>query len=309
MRLFAFPWWMRTLAALSLFQMASACEEPVELDIEIPRSRLVINSNFIPDELVTLRVSASRPLGTTEIPVIDAQVSLFEGTELAERLTYEAGKQFGEAGSYRTRRFRPRVGQQYTIHVSADGYDPVTAVSSIPDPIQIVSLSVHNLTTAELGRETIYDYRLEMDYADPVDETNFYDLRVYQRVLPYQVSATGDTLVGPAYLKPVGTPTTRSFANETISILLKDKPNDRSLDLALQSRLDTDSELLNGLVAELRTVSLEYYYYQQSLAVQYPGVTGGLNEPIIIYNNVVSGLGIFAGYNSVKQNLDFLHYK
>ncbi len=302
MRLPALPFWLRAVAVVSLLQLVFACEEPVDLDIDIPRSRLVINSNFIPNELVSLRVSATRPLGTTEIPVIDAQVALFEGTELAERLTFEAG-------SYRTSRFKPRVGQQYTIHVSADGYDPVTAVSSIPDPVEIISLSVHNLTTTESGPHTIYDYRLEVDYADPPDATNFYDLRIYQRVLPYELSATGDTLLRTPYLKPVSTPGGLVEAHSTVSILLKDKAVGQNLHLALRGRLTTNSELLNGLVAELRTVSPEYFYYQRSLAVHHPGLTGGLNEPIIIYNNVVSGLGIFAGYNSVKQNLDFLYYR
>ena len=306
MRLLAFPWWMRALGVLTLFQFASSCEEPVDLGIEIPRSRLVINSNFFPDELVTLNVSATRPLGTTKIPVIDAQVSLFEGNELAERLTFTSGKEAGEAGSYRTKRFRPRVGQQYTIHVSAAGYDPVTAVSSIPDPIPINSLSIHNLTTTEVSDETVYDYRVQVDYADPETQTNYYDLRIYQSVLPFKLDARGDTIRLKSYLKSVGSPETLLSDASTMSVLLQDKGENGHVEVHLQSRLKTSSELLNGIVAELRTVSPEYYFYRRSLAFDNGAGSGGLYEPIIFFNNVDSGLGIFAGYNSVMENLDFL---
>ncbi len=305
MRSPASPWWTRALTVLALCHLASSCEEPVELDIDIPRSRLVINSNFFPDELVTLRVSATRPIGTGKIPVIDAQVSLFEGTELAERLTFLSGKEAGEAGSYSTNRFRPRVGQKYTIHVSAAGYDPVTAVSSIPDPIAINSLSIHHLTTAQLLDETIYDYRLRIDYADPQDEINYYDLRIYQRVLPFKISAEGDTVRMNSYLKAVGTPDRLPEGASTVSVLLRDKGESGEVEVRVQSRLNSGRELLNGVVAELRTVSPEYYFYRRSLARDNSGAAGGLNEPIIIFDNVDSGLGIFAGYNSVKQDLDF----
>ena len=297
----------RTAAALlsGLFLLTS-CEEPVELNIDVPKSRLVINSNFFPGEPVRLRVSATRPVGTAAIPLTDAVVTLYEGDELAEELRYEKGSIGAGGGSYRTVKFRPQVGRQYTVHVSAAGYDPVTAVSSIPEPIPITALRIASLSSKYGNERLVYDYTLAVDYADPPSEVNYYDLRVYQRVTPFKLSAAGDTIRMAPYLKTVGTPDHQAEQTETISVLLQDRGSSGRLAVHLQSHLDPRKELLGEIVAELRTVSPEYYFFQRSLGPDQSGMSGGLYEPLILFNNVDSGLGIFAGYTAVQVDLQLI---
>ncbi|MBB4078147.1 hypothetical protein GGR28_000748 [Lewinella aquimaris] len=303
MRIFAYYLRCCTVAAGCCLTLLFACEEPVELNIDIPKSRLVINSNFYPNELVVLRISSTRPIGGVSHANIDnAEVSLFEGTELAESLEYLPDPETAGAGSYRTKVFRPKVGQQYTIHVAAEGYDPVTAVSSIPDPIAITSIAINGLTKMTVDDLTTYDYSLLIDYADPVEETNYYDLRIYQEVIGYKMSAKGDTVRQSAYLKSVGTPTRAAGQGATVSVLLRDKCQMNAIEVHLQSQLDASRELPGEIVAELRTVSPEYYFYKRSL-LGYEGTSLPLNEPVILFNNVDQGLGVFAGYNSVQQKL------
>ncbi|MCP9235372.1 DUF4249 domain-containing protein [Lewinella sp. JB7] len=304
MRKFA-PHYITHVAALCGLAVLLACEEPVELNIDIPKSRLVINSNFYPDELVSLRISASRPLGGSFTNVDHAEVTLFEGDSLAERLTFIPSPESAAAGSYRTTDFRPQVGRRYTIHVAADGYDPVTAVSSIPASIPIRSIAIRGLTQKTEGTITTYDYALIIDYADPVEEENYYDLRIYQQAIAYKVDAKGDTIRQSSYLKSVGTPSRVSRQGGTVSVLLRDKCEKDAVEVHLQSQLDTSLEIPGEIVAELRTVSPEYYHYQRSL-MGYDGVQLGLNEPVILFNNIDQGLGVFAGYNSVRQNLRLL---
>jgi hypothetical protein len=278
------------------------CEEPVELNIDVPKSRLVINSSFYPNQLVTLRVSATRPPGTPPVNITDARVSLFEAGKLAEELVYVPAPEEGGYGSYRTRRFTPRVGSEYTIYVAVDGYDPVTAVSSIPAPVAIEELSLSNVSIDMQQGAMVYDYTLTVSYADPPEEQNYYDLRVYQRVIPFSVSEQGDTLMQHAYLKSVGTPS-RHSTDKTVSVLLRDRGGAKNVSVQLQSRINSKRELLAEVVAELRTVSPEYYYYQRSINAEDLTPSNGLSEPIIIFDNVDQGLGIFAGYNVVQQHL------
>lgn len=292
-----------TVLLLSFFVFV-ACEEAVDLEFDLPKSKLVLSSSFYPNEPVVLRVTATRPRGNAAVSEItDAQVSLFEGNELAEILRYHPLSENGISGFYRTENFTPEEGHDYTIHVSATGYDPVMAISSIPEPVAINALSVKNLTclTADDGT-LVYDYFLEIDYADPASETNYYDLRIHQLVIPFKVTAGGDTLRMAAVSKAVTTPTRTPSEDQTVSILLQDKMSESPLEVHLQSRINPDAELLDRIVAELRTVSPEYYFYQRSLVL--PGDLGGsgLDEPVIHFNNVESGLGVFAGYNSVQQD-------
>ncbi|PPK86390.1 uncharacterized protein DUF4249 [Neolewinella xylanilytica] len=296
---------LRTLSALFLSSvLLVACEEPVDLDLPDRKSRLVLSSSFLPEQAVVLQVSATRPRGTPSgMHITDARVSLFEGMDLAEELTYFPSTETDRPGTYRTTTFKPQIGRQYTIHVYAPGYDPVSAVSSIPEPVGISSVTVEGLSVSHEEAASVYDYRLLVDYADPEAETNYYDLRISQMVVPFKLGSSGDTIRMQPYLKGLTTPIHEAAGGQTISILLQDKAGGPLVDVHLQSRLDPATELLGQVIAELRTVSPEYYFYQRSIMRPDEMPNSGLKDPVVIYNNVSSGLGVFAGYTSVQKGL------
>jgi hypothetical protein len=299
---------LRLISLIALLGLVvSACEEPIDLGIEFEEPQLVISSNFFPQERVKVRVSATQSIlagGTTTIDIRDAEVSLFEGQNLAEKLMYVTGDA-NNPGTYQTMDFRPVVGKEYTLHVFAPGFLPVHAQSSIPDPVPIRNLSLRHLTSTTVGDQTIYDYKLLVDYDDPVDEENYYDLRIRQVVTPFMVAYNGDTIKMQPYTKPIKflVGPTPEGENRNPSLLFRDKPEPEGVELSLQSRIDPSREILGDLVAELRTVSIDYYEFQRSLARNQQVPTGGINEPALIYNNVESGIGIFAGYNSVSESV------
>ncbi len=297
---------LRALTLLVLgWVVLVACEEPVDLAFDLPKSRLVLSSSFIPDQPVVLQVSATRPRGAGPIATVtDAQISLFEGMTLAEELTYFPSTDDEVPGTYRTTTFTPQVGQKYTIHVVASGYDPVTAISSIPEPVKINSLTVERMSLSTKDELAIYDYHLLVDYADPEEETNYYDLRITQMVIPFKIGSTGDTILMQPYVKSVSTPVYETENGQVVSILLQDKGDSPVVNIHLQSRLDPASELLGQVIAELRTVSPEYYFYQLSISRPEDLPNSGIKDPVIIYNNVSKGLGVFAGYTSVQEGLN-----
>ena len=296
---------LRTVTCLSLGAVCLwSCEEAVDLDLEVPKSRLVISSSFIPDQPVVLQLSATQPRGADPVgPIMDARVTLYEGMDLAEELTYFPSPESDRPGIYRTKKFRPQAGHQYTIHVSALGYDPVTAISTIPEAIGINSLAVTGMSVSEQEGTALYDYHLLVDYADPANQTNYYDLRILQMVVPFKLDSRGDTVRLQPYVKSVQTPVHQTFNGQVVSILLQDKPMAPVLDVHLQCRLDPRSELLGQVIAELRTVSPEYYFYQRSINRPDELLNSGLKDPVIIFNNVDQGLGVFAGYTSVSKEL------
>ena len=297
---------LRTVTCLAVgVSCMWSCEEPVDLAFDIPKSRLVISSSFIPAQPVVLQLSATQPRGADPVGLItDARVTLYEGMELAEELTYFPSPETDRPGTYRTTRFSPQAGHQYTIHVSAEGYDPVTAISTIPQAIGINSLAVTGMSVDEGEVTSVYDYHLLVDYADPAEETNYYDLRILQMVIPYKVDSRGDTVRLQPYVKSVSTPVHEAANGQVVSILLKDKPMTPVLNVHLQCRLESKSELLGQVIAELRTVSPEYYFYQRSINRPDELPNSGLKDPVIVFNNVDRGLGVFAGYTSVSKGLN-----
>ena len=282
------------------------CEEEVTLDFEMAKSTLVLSSSFFPNQPVVLQVSATRPRGSSPVQAIsDATVLLYEGSELAEELTYVPPRESEAEGTYRTKAFKPQIGHQYTIHVSAPGYDPVSAVSSIPEPVAITNLQVQNLSQTIVDGEALIDYQLLIDYEDPVNQINYYDLRIHQMVVPFKINSHGDTLRSQPYIKSVSTPLFRNAEGRIISVLLQDKGGQSVVNVQLQCRIKPSSELLGEVVAELRTVSPEYYFYQRSISRPDEIPNSGLRDPVIFFNNVSSGMGVFAGYTSVQEGLSF----
>ena len=84
--------------------------------------------------------------------------------------------------------------------------------------------------------------------------------------------------------------------------MLKDKVYENGVSIHLQSTIRPREELLGSIVAELRTVAEPYYRFQ--LDVQGGSTNGGIVEPQVNnYTNVMSGYGVFAGYNTSTSRL------
>ena len=284
---------------LLLFAGLTACEEPVDLGFQIADPKLVISSNFFPDETVKLRITGSRSALSSEAlqPVEDATVHLFEGNRHVAELVYHPAN-----ARYESLDFMPLSGRTYTISVSAPDYAPVHATSSIPEPVEVRDIHLTHLTVTEQGNERYYDYLLELTYDDPADEVNYYDLRLHQEVVPYTVAYNGDTLRHPARLKSIlpaaDEPDEAASRDRIASFLVEDMPDGEPFRAMLRSSILIKEELLGQLRAELRTVSPEYYRFQRSLGVERRANPDGLSQPVVLFNNVSEGgIGIFAGYN------------
>ncbi|OAV45663.1 DUF4249 domain-containing protein [Lewinella sp. 4G2] len=307
--LFAHRFAFRFLAALALVPWMMGCEEVIESPFEIVESKLVISAKLAPNHPVTVQLTATQPV-TGEINLSDvkgAQVVLFEGTEVIEELEYVKSGD-GKPGFYQTTNFHPIIGHVYTIHASADGFTPVSAESKIPTSVEITSISLADLSTMDMLTTQVYDYELVVDYADPEDATNYYDLRISQEVIPYRVSTDGDTTFYPMVLKSVQPPgmflgTTPPIGGQA-SVLIQDKPMEDGVAIRLQSVIDPSKEILGSIIAELRTVSEPYFLFQKNLQSEGQVFTGILEPRVNTYTNVTSGYGVFAGYSSSVRTVN-----
>ncbi|MEO0731223.1 MAG: DUF4249 domain-containing protein [Bacteroidota bacterium] len=290
--------------------MLTACEEPIDSPVELVDPRLVMTSTFAPGKPVEVRLSATQPV-TGEARVLDirnADIRIYEGQELLEELYYRPGDDGGRA-FYSTMHFQPLVGRHYSILANARGFTPISAESSIPTSIPIRSLTVNNLSVQDGGSFHLYDFVLGVDYEDPAEEMNFYDLRISQQVIPFRVDHLGDTTFYDAVAKSVQPPGFGTGAASSLtqsSVLVRDKPDASGLEIQLQVRIDPSQEILGDLVAELRTVSEPYFQFQRTVQ-EVGSVYSGISEQRVNnYTNVRQGYGLFAGYNSVEGRVRIL---
>ena len=287
-----------------LTSLVFSCEEPVQLDIQAIEPELVVSSAFFPGEHVRVRLSSTFPAIGEQVltDITDAKVSILEGNETAEVLHYVPGRN-GAMGSYQSRDFIPKVGRSYTLYATKNGYLPFEAVSSIPQPVPISDLTVSQLTERMVGNLKIFDFFLTIGYDDPVDEANFYDLRVSQIVQPFYLNSIGDTVrleFTSKVLAPPGTSLQDNTRPGQTSILVRDRPTSNGITVRLQSRFDPRNEIQLDLIAELRTVSENYFNYQLLRQREGQALPIGVGDPGVTNvggNGSGSSVGVFAGYN------------
>jgi len=151
--------------------MLAACTKTVHLDLNNAAPKLVIEGQVLntrgPYKVqLTLTVNFSDP--NKFPPVKGAKVSITDQTTgSTDHLTETA------SGIYSTHSLKGVPGHTYKMVVSV-GTDMYTASSTMPDPIELDSLSFKKLNL--FGNETFF---AEVNFQDPADKDNYYTFVEY----------------------------------------------------------------------------------------------------------------------------------
>lgn len=286
--------------------MLFSCEEPIDFELS-QEQRLVVISNFSDQKVLEVFVSKTKSVLSNEAISYrtDATVMVFSGNELLEVLELVTGDD-GRPPFYRTTQLTPQPGIVYTIKVSVPGFEPVTATSSVPIAVPIQSVNFSNTSDEDSNHDVAVNFNVVVDFQDPPGEKNYYHLVFYQELTSYLLNSEGDTLMGNRFLNtPLSVqssdpnmPAIKYFDNR--SFLLKDDTFDGqhvSLPFKGNYTYSLTSSIPGNFFIELRTVTEDYYLYHSTLTRQ---VNSGnpLSDGVVIYDNIVNGEGIFAGYSS-----------
>lgn len=290
--------------------IGATCERTVDLDIDQPPARLVINSSFTPGEHVRVAVSKSQSVLDNSLPeyLANARVTLYQGDTFLEELTLFIDPAPRIPPYYVTQTFKPETATTYTIRGEALGFETVEAHSFIPEPVPFSQLQVSHLTeeTSSDNYSRKFTYQVDLNFVDPPGEDNFYHLNIFQEILEISFLPNGDTVVDSRQLERVELrqDNPRIIADAMIGgLLLKNNPNENGYRFQVTTEIIPEFQALGQIFAELRTVSEEYYLYYTTFSRQQNQSDGPFNDPIVIFNNVENGHGYFAGYNTVQDSV------
>ena len=304
---------MKRLALLlvgSLLMMATTCERPLELNFPEEAPSLVVISNFTSDQNLMVQVSLSRTI--LEAPGIEyltgAQVNVFQGEQKLESLELVIPND--GAPFYQTKDFKPEIGVKYGIQVLVPGFEEVMAMSTIPEQIDLKQVEIQNLVIEKLTDSIeSYTFDLNVGFQDPGNQKNYYHLKLYQQFERFTVLRS-DTIVTSSPIRELqfNSAINNNFqvAHYEGGILLEDTPFDggsQSYSFPLQLNVAFQEELPGKIIAELRTVSEEYFLFYSSVSRQQQAPAAPLAEPVIIFNNIENGRGVFAGYAQSKASI------
>jgi Domain of unknown function (DUF4249) len=307
---------INTILLISYLLIWSACEETVELGGEF-EEKLAVVCQFAPGEPFKVYVSKTKdPLSVdATVNINNAEVLLYQGEVLQCTLSF-----IEEPNVYPPYYFNencmPEAGVAYTLRVKVPGFDEIVATDlTPPNPAVIDSFKLSNLEVQYVSGDTIARFLFDVSILLGETETNpsYYVLNMNYEEVPYQIIGS-DTIIDrtgeftPLSLESLpGNPVLTKHFDEQMGAVLFTRQSAAPLSLRFKvttPRLfDLTEDLFDRVYGNLRTVSKDYYDYHLHLSRQQLQQDSFFLTPVILFNNIENGYGIFAGYQLTRDSL------
>lgn len=286
-----------------------ACQTVVQIDLPERDSKLVLNAEAHPDSVWRFYLSQSKGIlepGELE-PVLNGEITIAGSDGSYEVLDQVYDEAFG--GSFPVYRGtgKPVSGVSYQVLATAAGFEPITALDSLPEPVPILGLD-----TASTIIEDQDFFELMVTFEDPI-QTDYYDLRLFYFLeLPFDTGSGQFT--NTAYLGeiPYNFEVESFFDGGASTVINDERFNGQTYTLPVvfsKSVLDAvaEEELFQlfpaYVICELRTVSETYYKYAESFDDYQSSSFDPFSQPVQVYSNVSQGFGVFTAFSVSRDTI------
>lgn len=286
---------------ISLSSCRNAFDTVVEVDLPKEEPRLVPNAFLQPDSLFTVEVTNSKFVldSASTKPILNAEVKVFEnGILLATLINYGNGVYKGISA-------RPFEGRIYDLTVSAPGYPECSGKAFIPYRPVIKNLTFRDSTYS--NNNTFYG-EINLKFDDPGSE-NYYLIEVVT------FDSLLETYIPVGFLKQQDSDI-HSEDNFTTRLFFSDeKFNGRTHEIRLYLPANGgDAFIINNPDSIINPVKKDYYLFFWSVSKSYYNYTltkdlqfdtqgNPFSEPVPVYSNSSSKMGIFAGKSLTKERI------
>jgi len=249
--------------------------------------KMVLNCFFNDQDSMVVDLSSSVFIldNSNFKPTSNASIKLYENHNLvASFVEFESGK-------YKTIGFKPQKEKEYRIEVSK-GENTLSSIGSIPPsmPFSIVDTSTYT-------KDYEYLFKVKLNINDPAGVKNYYMINFivdnYSETEPYYQYNTyfssEDKVIETFY-----------ESNAVFSDALFDG---KSKNITFNFSAYDFWNDTNKLSIVLYSLSEEMYLYVVSLMAQQEISFSPFAEPVIVFNNIKNGYGIFAGYSSYTDSI------
>lgn len=286
---------MKNYFALLLFASTLiGCETTVDIDVPLSERRLVVNSLCNPDSIWNVSIALSRHvLDNSNRFDIPATTSVTI-TDLSNNVMVEQLKLTMDNFRYKGS-FRPEVEKEYLLKVITPKYGTVEAVGYIPAKVAIDKIEIDNTNLSPDGMASV-----KIHFKDRPSKKDFYRVTIMED--RYYLSFRNqiiDTIryKSAAYFE-VDDPSLQSNFNIGNELLVEDTFFDGDshvLSIKVSSHLTHPGNPFPATLI-LSTLSEAYYRYSTTRNLQLSTDGDPFAQPVLVYNNIQNGLGIFGGY-------------
>ena len=303
-----------TLFLVNMFMLS--CEKEFLLDQSVVDNRVVVNSIFNDEDVLSLTVTKNmKPQQNQKIIEFkNAKVSLYKNGTFVEDMVYSKDSD-DELGRFYSG-ITPIIGSTYKVEVETILTGKAISQSVLPPKVDIVSDSAIwvKWTTSEDSMFSIR-YYFEITINDP-PENNYYFITASVPV--YQVDTINNTrqfqALQYAEILSGDLPKHEIYLNN--ALLFKDvtfNATSKKITGTATFNSHPDPDFYDGdnsfildkskLHIELHSLSADAYNFCSSYAKKIASQDDIYSEPTVIYSNIENGLGVFAGENITKRDV------
>lgn len=280
------------IAMLCSFTLFYACEKTIQMDIKNDRRKIVVNGILTLQSTISVNISRSIHILDRGQPtyITDAQVLLFKNDMLIDTMYHTS------MGNYSSHTIYPVINANYSVKVKANDLQDVEATDKIP--LQIPILSIDTATTIFVGSggpmggmgEKRDMLQCKIKFHDIANEKNYYRLTIE--------APSNDLYSNPPYFES-DDPAITDFSSGNDALFDDGLFDGKTYELTIY----LDNNTSGNVYFQLSSVSKSCYLYYKSMN-KYSDANGNpFAEPVMVYTNVINGLGIFAGTAPSRQSI------
>jgi len=338
-----------------IIAFSHSCQKEIEFDSKQIAPKMVINGFIQQDSLIAITIAASKAIVGVIKPTVwinDATVKLFVDGEEKETLSTfnipdytinyfdpSSYQPFGDSTNiikcYRSLTTKAEPGKMYKLEVTHSNYKTTTCETSIPMPINILSIDTITKTEVTNGYTT-NTFQLKIKFQDPPGEKNYYRL-IYKSICGRAITknntqndssiviavnnlnvaryfTSDDPVINPSSEDAndflFGSPSNNFniFTDE----LIEGKEHELTIDdysyVYESSNINTSIGEFFTLSVELQSITPEAYSYLKSVnaSTYYNGDL--FSEPVQVFTNIENGIGVFAGFSVRSKSISKGNY-
>lgn len=300
----------------------AGCEEVIEFRGDKIDPKIVLYTLLEPDNIITVSLAKSQSIFEKEYEppqITNATVRVFRDGVLLTTLTYVPPGATPDwmpqvpHSKYISEGVRPEPGHLYRIEAEVPGLKPVHAEVWLP--VAVVAERVDTMTRTDMEGYPYLQARVR--FTDPPGQENYYRLSVRRiegfalksddsSVMPDSVMVYSDDFTFSSVDEPLINPASDEDlfgdnVSNRYSIFSDELIEGKTYDLSFRlysAKKDTANYEFIHFVFELQSITKDLYLFLRSSAAHYQTRNSPFSEPVIVYSNIVNGLGIAGGKTS-----------
>lgn len=282
--------------ALFLVSVVSSCEIEDRF-IELPEhdSRLVLDAQLYQSDTIS-NIILTESIGITDTFYTEENIDLRNSSQLTlhtpdqgaiEAYVYQEPSQFSSIQSalWKFDYEDFIAGETYTIEAEAEGYDKITAETTIPMEAELIEVIVDLKESTDPTRFFVRD-RFEITINDPAEEDNYYFIHASREIDDQGFKSIRTYRFYDSPQNPID----ESFLENTITVL--DDSNFNGTEHTFVVYGERGPQPFEEIEFKIYQITEEAYNYQ--VAFTRSNTDSPFSEPVTFPNNINNGFGIFS---------------